>query len=54
MQRQSFFIYAGNLICKIYGDGTDLAVGSHAHVRPPDTGTGSDNIVHGAFLKVTA
>ena len=31
---------------------THLAVGADSHVRPPDSGSGSDNVVHISFSKV--
>ena len=40
------------LFRKMNGDRTDLAVGSYSHAWSPDSGSGSDNVVHAAFLKV--
>lgn len=42
------------LLNEVHGDGTDFAVGSYSHVGSPDSCSGSDDIVHGTFLKVSA
>ena len=40
------------LIVKMNCNRTDFAVGADSHVRPPDSGSGSDNVVHISFSKV--
>ena len=40
------------LIVKMNCNRTDFAVGADSHVRTPDPGPGSDNVVHSSFSKV--
>ena len=46
------FLNIVTLIVKMNCNRTDFAVGADSHVRTPDPGPGSDNVVHSSFSKV--
>lgn len=52
--KKVFFWLQGPGDRKRYPDNADFTVCAYAHSRAPDACTGSDNIVHGSFLKVAA